>query len=101
MTSESAGVGRRWKITGAIVGVLVGLIVTGNEDLYEALGLGPQLRSAYQLLGAIGGGYLGAAVGKLLDRRRFQRQGLGSREEGLPRVDNPAEPGAAPDRRGT
>jgi hypothetical protein len=72
MTDEPKAVGTRWKVIGAVVGALVGLTVTALDDLFELLGLGPEMRFPYQLLGVLAGGYIGAAIGKAIDRKRHR-----------------------------
>jgi hypothetical protein len=36
------------------------------------MGLGKEMHFPYQLLGLLGGGYIGAAIGKAIDRRKHQ-----------------------------
>jgi hypothetical protein len=72
MSSKPKTVGKKWTIACAVLGALAGLIVTASDDLFDLLRLGPDLRFPYQLVGALGGGYVGATIGKLLDRRKRQ-----------------------------
>jgi hypothetical protein len=73
MSDELNPAGKKWKIGLMIAGVVIGLVITDNDDLFELLGLKPDMRFPYQLLGTIASGCLGAWIGGLIDRARARR----------------------------
>src|SRR5262249_7309725 len=61
---------RPWKSICAVVGAIIALIPATNAEFQQLTGVppGPAL-----LLALVGGGFLGAAVGRAIERRRDRR----------------------------
>jgi hypothetical protein len=57
---------RRWKTICAVIGAVIGAIAATNEELQRWIGLPPGLEL---LAGLAGGGLLGTAVGRAIDKR--------------------------------
>jgi hypothetical protein len=69
---------RQWKTICTVIGAIIALIPATNEELQRLLGVPPGVAFP---LGLVTGAFLGAAVGRAIDKRNEHKRFLASRPE--------------------